>query len=164
MSDTPASSSSPSAHTVGLRRLFELECEVSAPVSSGTGPGGEIRLIPILGGRFSGEALSGIVLPGGADWQSVRSDGGLEISARYLLQTQHDERIEVRSDGLRAATPEVLARLAKGELLPPDQYYFRTAVRFRTGAPRLAQLNDRLAVAYGQRMLRGVRLEVYEVL
>jgi len=160
MSDVPA----PSAHTVGLRQLFELECEVSAPVTSGSGPAGEIRLIPILGGHFSGAAMSGVVLPGGSDWQTVRSDGGLEISARYLLQTDRDERVEVRSDGLRAASPEVLARLAKGELLPPGEYYFRTAVRFRTGAPRLVQLNDRLAVAYGQRMPRGVRLEFYEVL
>lgn len=130
----------------------------------GTTPSGEIRLIPITGGTFEGPDLRGEILPGGADWQDVRSDKVLEISARYLLKTDRDEMIEVRSTGLRAAPPEVLERLGRGERVPSSAYYFRTAVRFRTSAPRLARLNDVLAVSYGERRGSSVHLELYEVL
>lgn len=68
------------------------------------------------------------------------------------------------SSGLRSGPPEVLQRLAAGEIVDPGQYYFRTAIRFRTGAPELAGLNHRLYVARGARRPGAVRLEVFEVL
>ena len=143
--------------------LFEIDAQLSPIVTTGNTPGGEIRLIAINGGTFQGELLRGEILPGGADWQDVRSDGGLEISARYLLRTDQQEIVEVRSVGLRVAPPEVLEKLARGELVPMDQYYFRTAVRFRTAAERLRRLNDVLAISYGERRKSSVHLYVYEV-
>jgi Protein of unknown function (DUF3237) len=150
--------------TPGFRPLFVVDATVPGITSVGTTPSGEIRLIPITGGTFEGEDLRGEILPGGADWQDVRSDGALEISARYLLKTDLGETIEVRSVGLRAGSPDVLARLGRGELVPATEYYFRTAIRFRTSAPRLMRLNDVLALAYGERRRQGVHLEVFEVL
>ena len=41
--------------------------------------------------------------------------------------------------------------LARGEAVPPEAYYFRTAVRFTTGAPAWLHLNKLLAIAVGQR-------------
>jgi hypothetical protein len=131
--------------TPGLRPLLVLDATVPGITSVGATPSGEIRLIPITGGTFEGEELRGEILGGGADWQDVRID-------------------KVRSVGVRAATPEVLERLGRGELVPASEYYFRTAMRFRTAAPRLARLNDVLAVAYGERRRQGVHLEVFEVL
>jgi hypothetical protein len=144
--------------------LLEIDVEVAPLVSIGTTPSGEIRLVPITGGTFAGPDLKGRVLPGGADWQEARNDGTLEIRARYLLETDAGERIEVRSEGLRAARPEILALLARGEMVAADQYYFRTHVRLRTSAARLAQLNDLLAVSVGQRMPKGVHLSVFRIL
>jgi uncharacterized protein DUF3237 len=149
---------------LGSRLLFELDLEVAPTVSIGATPSGEIRLVPITGGTFEGSELRGRILPGGADWQEARSDGTLEIRARYLLETDTGERIEVRSEGLRAAPPEVLALLARGEIVPANQYYFRTHVRLRTSVTRLAHLNDLLAVSMGQRMPKGVRLSVFAIL
>ena len=150
--------------TPGLRPLFHLDADVPEVTAVGATPGGELRLIPITGGKFEGPELRGEVLPGGADWQEVRADGVLEISARYLLRTDRDETLEVRSTGLRAAPPDILARLGRGEQVPSGAYYFRTALRFRTAAARLARLNDILAVSYGQRRGTRVLLDVYEVL
>ena len=144
--------------------LCELHVEVEPPVSVGVTPSGEIRLVAITGGKFLGPDLRGRVLPGGADWQEARSDGTLEIRARYLLETDAGERIELRSEGLRAAPPEVVTLLARGEIVAADQYYFRTHVRLRTSAPRLAHLNDLLAVSMGQRMPKTVRLSVFAIL
>jgi hypothetical protein len=148
---------------LGSTLLFELDVDVAPMVSIGPTPSGEIRLVPITGGTFAGSDLHGRVLPGGADWQEARSDGTLEIRARYLLETDAGERIEIRSEGLRAARPEILALLARGEVVPADQYYFRTYMRLRTSATRLAHLNDLLAVSIGQRVPKGVHLSVFGI-
>jgi hypothetical protein len=155
---------SESDRTVGLRPLLTIDALLVGITSVGATPSGELRLIPIASGQFEGPELRGEVLPGGADWQDVRSDGVLEISARYLLKTDQGELIDVRSVGLRAAPAEVLAQLARGERVPRNAYYFRTAMRFRTASLRLGRFNDVLAVAYGERSANGVHLEVYEVL
>jgi len=149
---------------IELRLLFELEAEVASVVSIGVTPQGETRLVQILGGTFSGPELRGKLLPGGADWQQVRNDRTLEIRAKYLLETDRGEHIQVQSEGLRAAAPEVLDRLERGEMPEPREYYFRTALRFSTAAPRLLRLNDVLGVSYGRRAPRAVMLSFFEVL
>ena len=54
------------------------------------------------GGTFEGrDGLRGTIAPGGVDWQLARSDGVLDIDAHYLLVTDEDEPIEVRSTGVR---------------------------------------------------------------
>ena len=60
-------------------------------------PGGRTSLRGLRGGTFEGrDGLSGTVLDGGVDWQTVRPDGVLEIDAHYTLRTEADEAIEVR--------------------------------------------------------------------
>lgn len=120
------------------------------------------RCIPITGGVVSG-AFKGEVLGGGADWQQIAADGTIEIDARYVLQLA-EGRVEVESRGLRAGPPEVLDRLARGEMVDPALYYFRTAIRFKTAAATLDRLNHLLAVSHGQRLADTVRLTVYPVM
>jgi hypothetical protein len=146
-----------------LEKLFELEARVGPPQSLGPGPMGERRLIPILGGHFHGR-LNGTVLPGGADWQILRRDGFADIDARYQLETADGHRVEVRSRGLRHGPPDVIARLAAGEPVPRDAYYFRTAMRFESTTPVLDWLMRTLAVAHGERRPGAVHLIVYAVL
>ena len=148
--------------TLATRPLFEIEAEVGAPVEFGDPGGGPRRMIPITGGVFRG-AAAGVVTPG-ADWQSVLPDGTIELAAHYGLRTDAGELIEVTSTGLRAGPPEVLARLAAREAVDPSEYYFRTAIRFRTGAPGLLRLNRLLAVSTAKRGPQRVELTVYEVL
>jgi hypothetical protein len=141
-----------------------LRAELADIVDVGVTPMGHRRVINILGGQFSGDRLSGVVLPGGADWQWVRSDGTLDLDARYTLKTDRGELIQVTSQGLRTSSPEVLARLAAGEDLDPSLYYFRTVMRFETSAPSLLWLTRLLAVAYGRRTRNAVELRVDEIL
>jgi Protein of unknown function (DUF3237) len=123
------------------------------------------RYVAFDGGTFEGrDGLAGAVLGGGVDWQTVRPDGVLEIDAHYTLQTESDEAIEVRSQGVRKASESVTARLAQGELVDPDDYYFRTLVRLSSAAPRLHRLNDLIAVSTGDRQRSTVRIHVHEVL
>ena len=71
--------------------------------------------------------------------------------------------VEVASEGVRHASHVVLDRLARGETVRIEDYYFRTAIRFRTGAASLAQLNHLLAIGVGERLPESVRLDVYAV-
>ena len=146
---------------IELRELLVVSIQVRPIVDLGGGR----RFIAFEGGTFEGrDGLSGTVLDGGVDWQSVRADGVLEIDAHYTLQTRANETIEVVSQGLRKASEPVMARLAQGDPVAPDEYYFRTLVRLSTAAPRLRWLNDLIAVSTGERERNTVRIHVHEVL
>ena len=146
-----------------IRQCLYLEVEVGTPIDVGNTPSAKRRFIPLVGGTFRGDA-EGEVLAGGADWQTVRPDGTLEIAAHYLLKARAGGLIEVSSIGLRAASTEVLERLGRGEPVPSDAYYFRTHITFRTGIPELAHLNNRLYYSKGERKRSLVCLTVFEIL
>ena len=143
--------------------LFTIDATLEAVMSLGRTPYGERRMVAITGGTVRGTKLSGRILPGGADWQLIRSDGVADISARYTIETEAGARILVMSDGLRHGPPEVMARLAQGDSVDPALYYFRTAMRFETAEPSLDWLNRILCLARGMREALSVRLEVFEV-
>jgi Protein of unknown function (DUF3237) len=146
---------------LGLRELLSIEVHVLPLVDLGGGR----RYVPFEGGTFAGrDGLHGVLREGGVDWQSMRPDGTLEIDAHYTLDTDAGELVEVRSQGLRRATPEVTERLMRGEAVDPDEYYFRTHVRFAAAADRLTWLNDLLAVSTGRREQSLVTIDVHEVL
>ena len=141
--------------------LMRLAVEVGEIVSIGATPNGERRVVAITGGSFdSAEGWHGQVLPGGADWQLLRSDGVLEVDARYVLQDSQGQRVQVVSQGLRHGPPEVVAALARGETVEASRYYFRTAMRFETAAAELQHLNFVVAVGIGARQARRVLLDV----
>jgi len=130
----------------------------------GNTPYGERRIINILGGTVRGQRLNGTILPGGADWQIVRTDGVVDLRARYTVETDTGGLILVNSEGLRHGPPEVMAALARDETVDPALYYFRAVMRFETADPAALWLNRILAVAYGARENKAVRLEAHEVL
>lgn len=145
------------------QKLFQIEITLAAPQELGDTPHGRRRIIGITGGRFSGERLSGRVLPGGADWQVIRADGVADLDARYTLETNDGALIYVRNRGYRHGPAEVLRRLAAGENVDPSLYYMRTTPRFETGDARYAWLNRIICVATGARKAASVELEVFEI-
>jgi hypothetical protein len=143
--------------------MARIHCEVGGLVTLGPTPHGERRYVPLGGGTVAGPELNGSVVAGGVDWQLNRSDGALEIAAHYVIRSEDGALIEVRSDGLRHGPPEVMARLARGESVPRELYFFRTLMRFATGAPQWAHLNKVMALAVGERQSSQVVLEVYRI-
>jgi hypothetical protein len=148
---------------LGTEPIFTIQAELAPIMNLGRTPYGERRVIGITGGSVSGRKLKGRVLPGGADWQNIRSDGAADIQARYTLESDTGARILVSSDGLRHGSPAVMAKLAQGEPVDPALYYFRTVMRFETSDPALDWINRILALARGKREANAVRLDVYEV-
>ena len=148
---------------LGKQPIFTIHAELEAITNLGRTPYGERRVIGIVGGTVNGPKLAGRILPGGADWQIIRSDGAVDIKARYTIETPTGGLIMVTSEGLRHGPPEVMAKLARGDNVDPAHYYFRTLMRFETADPSVDWLNRILALAKGQREPRAVRLDVYEV-
>ena len=146
-----------------LQPLLKAEITLAAPQELGDTPLGRRRIIGITGGRFSGERLSGRVLPGGADWQVIRPDGVADLDARYTLETNDGALIYVRNHGYRHGPAEVLDKLSRGEAVDPSLYYMRTTPLFETGDARYAWLNRMVCVGTGARRPNAVELEIFEV-
>ena len=148
---------------MNLQPLFRAEITLGPPQELGEAPHGRRRIIPITGGRVSGERLSGRVLPGGADWQVVRADGVAELDARYTIETSDGALIYVANRGVRHGPPEVMEKLAAGEPVDAALYYMRTTPWFETGDARYTWLNRIVCVGTGARRAAAVELEVFEV-
>ena len=148
---------------MNLQPLLRAEITLAPVQELGDSPLGRRRIIPITGGTFRGERLSGRVLPGGADWQVIRSDGVAELDARYTLETEDEALIYVRNFGYRHGPADVIKRLAAGEAVDPSLYYMRTTPRFETGGERYQWLNRIICVATGARQAAAVELDFYEV-
>jgi hypothetical protein len=146
-----------------LLPMATLRIAVAPLVSLGAAPCGERRFVPLGAGSVAGPELNGTVVAGGVDWQTHRSDGVIEIAAHYVIRADDDALVEVTSQGLRHAASEVMARLARGESVPREAYFFRTLIRFQTGAPQWLHLNRVMALAFGERAAGEVRLDVYRI-
>jgi hypothetical protein len=117
-----------------LEYVFTARVAVAPPLVVGESSRGMRRIIPILGGQCEGPRLQAEVLPGGADWQYVRPDGVLQLTARYTLRAEDGALIQVVNRGLRHGPPGVMERLLRGEAVAADEYYFRSVADFE--APR----------------------------
>ena len=129
---------------VSTRPLMRLEIELGPFLDVGHVPGGYRRVIPITGGTFGGGRLRGEVLPGGADWNLVRSDGTVHIWARYTLRTDDGVLIMITNEGLQPGAPETMARILVGEKIDTTDWYARTNPVFEVSGARYAWLNSRL--------------------
>ena len=118
----------------GLEHVFTVQVAVAPPLVIGESSRGLRRIIPILGGQVDGPRLRGEVLSGGADWQYVRPDGVLQLTARYTLRIEDGALVQVVNRGLRHGSPEVMERMFRGEAVDASEYYFRSAAEFE--APR----------------------------
>jgi muconolactone delta-isomerase len=147
-----------------LRFVYRLEISLGEPLDVGDVAGGRRRIVPQIGGTFSGPELNGTLLAGAsADWQLVLADGTALGDSRYTLQTDAGDLLYVTSAGVRHGSPEVLARLGRGEDVDPAQYTFRTSTRIEAAAPQLDWLNKGVFVSVGARQPAGVVYETYLV-
>lgn len=146
-----------------LELAFELHAEVGKPDEVGVVAGGTRRVIPILGGTFTGPDLKGKILPGGADHQLLQPDGFTQLEARYVLQTDRGELLYITNRGMRHGPPEVLQRLNAGERVDPNLIYFRTAATIETASTRLQWMARSVFICVGERYPTEVVVRFYRV-
>jgi len=146
------------------KHLFSLTLDVDfrGMLSIGTTPAGLRRIAPVTGGKFSGDRLSGTVLPG-ADWVINRPDGVMVIDVRLALKTDDDVLIYLTYQGRFLAEPEAMSRFAKGQLLSPDEYSLAVSAKFECGDARYTWLNNVISVATGQQTAQGPVYSFFEI-
>ena len=109
---------------------------------------GTRRLIPILGGEVSGPRLRGKVLPGGADFQTIRHDGVIDLHARYVLEFEDGARVYVENSGFRHG--------------PPEAIYFCTSARFECSRGPHDWLTRHVIVGQGIRHPNKVEIRLFQ--
>lgn len=174
----------------GLEYAFTLHIDLGPPQDFGITHAGKRRFIPITGGTVVGPTLNGTVLPGGGDWNVIRPDGVVHVSAKYTLRvtTNGNPKKEGEGEGegetLISVTNEGFGRAGRGtvesifgakadfgeggeEEEKRKGYYMRTWPRFEvTGSSRHAWLNKSCFLGdllLPQSMTR-VTIDVYEVM
>jgi hypothetical protein len=153
-----------SLKTVRTRPMFVIRLDVKPIVVLGPTPGGYRRVGIVPGGSFEGERLSGEVLDGGSDWQTVRGDGATTLDVRLILKTDDGALISMTYRGVRHGPPDVVQRMEKGEVVDPASYYFRINASFETAASKYDWINRVVAVGLGHRRADGPLYSVFEVL
>jgi hypothetical protein len=147
-----------------LTKVYRLEATVGEPFDLGAVAQGHRRIVPLTGGAFTGPEINGKLLPGAsADWQVVQPDGTALGDIRSTLQTDRGDLLYVQSRGVRHASAEVLARLARGEDVDASEYTFRTSTQIEAAAPDLDWLNKGVFISVGARQLQAVIYETYLV-
>jgi len=113
---------------------------------------GKRRVFTVSGGEFIGDRLRGKVLPqAGSDLLLVRADGSSQQDVRLILRTDDEALILMTYRGVRHASPEVNAKIARGERGAASDYYLRTTPFFETSSPNYAWLNKIVSVGIGER-------------
>ena len=146
------------------RPLFAFQADVAKPSIIGMKPGHDRRVGVITGGSFEGERLRGKILPGGSDWQSLRSDGTLTLDVRCIMETEDRHLIGMTYRGMRHGPKDVLDRIGRGEVVSSSEYYMRTVPFFETASEQYDWLNWLVSVAIGHRLATGPVYQVFEVI
>lgn len=147
-----------------LEAVFQLTVRVGEALELGEVGGGRRRMIPILGGELHGSgtrsAESGIVLPGGADWQTLGSDGVTRLHARYAIRMSNGDIVGVNNSGVRRASADIADRMAAGLEVDHSQYHFVTTPVFEAAQGPHRWLSEHVFLARGLRFPDRVDLQV----
>ena len=127
-------------------------------------PAGWRRIDVFRGGSFEGPLLKASILSGGSDALLRRQDGAMQPDVRLTLKTEDGACLFVAYRGIRHGAADVMARIARGEMVEPHAYYLRTAIFFETGAGKYDWLNRIVAVGVGRRAPDAAIYEVHQIL
>lgn len=144
--------------------LFTIKLQVGELQPVGAAPGGNRVVGVVGGGTFEGARLTGTVLSGGSDWIIIRTDGSFTLDVRLVLKTDDGALIGMTYKGIRHGSPEILAKVARGEPVPPEELYFRTAVFFETSVANYDWINRVIGIGTGHRPPEGPVYEIFELL
>lgn len=144
--------------------LFTITATVAEFYDMGPVPAGTRHVDLIGAGKFEGPRLRGELLPGGMDMKTLRADGSMVPNVRLLLRTDDGAFVFMHYTGVRHGSPEVMARIARGEVVSPSEYYLRNTPYFETSSPKYDWLNRIVAVGVGRRMPDHAAYDIFQIL
>lgn len=94
------------------------------------------------GGWARGPRIRGTVIAPAGDWIRVMPAGNLRQDVRLTVKTDDGALIYVSYNGIINRSPEVAARVARGEMLTPADEYFLMAPSMETSSKSYLWLNQ----------------------
>ncbi|RZM95529.1 DUF3237 domain-containing protein [Bradyrhizobium genosp. SA-3] len=149
--------------TLETKYSFTITARIAEVVTAGETGVGARRIIPIIGGEVTG-AITGKVLPFGADFQTIRPNELIDLEARYAFETDDGATVYIENKGIRFGPVELLQKLKRGEPVDPKLIYFRTVPRFETGHENYRWLMEHIFVASAARHADRVVIDVHQVM
>jgi hypothetical protein len=146
-------------HICSYTATLALPPEVIGAVPS------DVRVnVYVTGGHIWGPHLRGRILPVGADWLTLRTDGVGILDVRATLEAEGGALIYLTLNGIIDFGPNGYEMFLRGEL-PPDGTPIRATPRFFTSHPDYLWLNRLHGLHIGEAFLsRGeVTYDVYAV-
>jgi len=136
-----------------LTQVYSLKAVMGPLLDFGDVAAGHRRVVPMVGGTFTGPELNGSLLPGGsAAWQVTAPDSAVSAEIRYTLQTDRGALLYVRSSGV--------GRCHRDEAGEP---LLHATTRIETAAPYLDWLNKAVFVTVAGRTAVNMLYETYLV-
>jgi hypothetical protein len=134
--------------------------EVIGPVAEG------IRVnFYVTGGTVDGPKMKGKILPVGADWLTIRTDGVGVLDVRATIQTDDDALVYIYYKGVADLGPDGYRNFLEGAPPPPDGIVLRTNPWFQTAHPDYLWLTRGLFVEVGKAYLDRLEVcyDIYQV-
>lgn len=150
---------------LALNYVMRIDVDLAEPYDVGKVPDGYRRVLPIVGGTFSGERLRGTVISGGADWNMVRSDEVMTLRAEYLLKTDDGILIGIHNQGMvRGALGRMDEVTAASDHIDASGLYTRMSSRYEAPEGAYDWLNKSIfvGVMLPPESLAKVSMEIYE--
>jgi hypothetical protein len=144
--------------------IGELMMEITGSYMLGDTPVGRRRLDRLDQGHFRGPKIQAGIVTGGMDILLGGADGAVRPDVRLILKLDDGEILLIVYRGVRHAPAEVMQRIARGERVPPHEYYLRTSLVFETASTRYGWLNRIVGIGVGRREPSAVFYDVFEVL
>ena len=88
----------------------------------------------------------------------------LLLDVRLTLETDDGALIYMTYRGMRHGPEAVMKRMAAGERVDPADYYFRIQPWFETASPDHAYLNRMVCIGLGDRLEKGPKYTIHEIL
>ena len=136
------------------------EPEVIGPVAEG------LRLnVYVTGGTVDGPKMKGKILPVGADWLTIRTDGVGVLDVRATVLTDDGALVYIYYKGVMDLGPDGYKNFLEGAPPPPEGIVLRTNPWFQTVHPDYLWMTRGLFVEVGKAYLdRGeVCYDIYHV-
>lgn len=136
------------------------EPEVIGPVAEG------LRLnVYVTGGEVLGPKVKGRILPVGADWLTVRTDGIGVLDVRATMETEDGALIYTYYKGIAELGPDGYRNFLEGAPPPAEGVDLRIRPTYQTAHPAYQWLNRAFCVGIGKAFLaKGeVSYDIYQV-
>lgn len=85
--------------SIKAETVLNLHVKCTKELNVGQTIDGELNVIPIIGGEFSGK-INGKVVSGGANWNTKKANEVSHVFAKYVLLTDEGEYIAIENEGV----------------------------------------------------------------